>query len=191
MARNTVPLNPKSFPIFNDIAPGDENGIIRMIESDWICRPDSANAHWICIYISLATDQYLNTPIIDFQHHIITPLKMAIKHKRCNIVEALIRRFPQVEFDVTSPLSSLAEPVALSVPTDQSPESNVIRDLVATGEFIVSEYYRKMKLMIRNILTRLPPELASLVSLFCTRPQLSKTELVYNPAILLRSLEMV
>jgi len=117
--------------------------------------------------------------VLDSHGQEITALKMAVKHKRHNVVEALIRRFPGVNFDVISLKSSLAEPVALVLPSDDSRESVALRDLVATGEFVVNKYFNKLKSLLQDKLSSVfPPELVSIVQSFSSRMPLSTRELV-------------
>jgi len=131
--------------------------------------------------IDLCTDAYLGDSfllrdIIKGQDEPYSYLKTAVEWLRPGAVAALLKRLPQIPFDVCHSSFDLAEPVVLSLPKGELTQQSIeISAMLHVGEQFLQDYHLDLATALFSILDDyLPKELISVINLFAARMPLSK-----------------
>lgn len=166
---------------FDMIRPGDDNAFNRMFASEkyMVTGPERAN-HILSVIQHRASDRYLNTPTVESEGCLMTPLKSAVVHNRIHVVTTMLCRFPGVNFDLIHPELPLAEPLRLSVMGDTWQKIDM-QNILSLCEHMVISYHSNLNLWIRMVLDNaLIPELVSIVASYLARRSLSTVPLILS-----------
>lgn len=135
-----------------------------------------------CQLIKRMSDKTLNSVETSTADSFINVLKMAVQYHRPCAISAIMKRFPQIEFDLVVLDSPLAEPMSLSIPSNgDSPQATETRELIIAGERMTQTYYREKIILLRHVLEIvIISELTAIVVSYAERMPLSTVALKPN-----------
>lgn len=170
-----------------EVKQGDDHALFQIIQMDkWHTGGTTSVA---CRLVERATDDYLDVaiahndlPDANGARRLHTSLHTAVKRSRNFLVSSLLARLPGIKFDIyTVKGIMVAQPLRLSLPTENTMNAHATRELVATAELVTLNYYKELKSILSVVLLDvLVSTLTQIVAAYSARMPLSNTILFFT-----------